>query len=274
MSLVAFYFGFGVMLSQFAHTFFSMRTYEQKQVRALEWFPGFSREDPDPETPGPDTLEELHPNPDESLHPLLPPNVLKEYQWDPAEAGTHVERVGDRLGIRYPAWMRGRSGWEPPKPSRLAERVARGLGLQATNLVYCYVLSVFYGVLAFLVVDLGVPSIDGFTRPLLLRLGLTFGLLLAFSFFFVGSSITEILIEATLVINSIAFLSTNFLNPGTVFGLAQSADAAVLTIVLHWLTVRFAEDELSLGKLEPAIYVAVAFGYSELGFLYLVLPTF
>lgn len=274
MWLVALYFGFGVMLSQFSHTYFSANTYEQKQVRALEWLPGFARKDPDPETPGPDTLEELHPNPDESIHPLVPPKALKEYQWDPSGASSSVEKVADSLGIRYPNWMRERRGWEPPRLSKSAEVVARNLGLQATNLVYCYVLSVVYGVIAFVVVLFAVPSFDSFTRPLLLRLGLTFGLLLAFSFLFVGSSITEILIESTLVINSIAFLSTSFLDPGTVFGLAQSADAAVLTIVLHWLTVRFSEGQLSLGKLEPAIYVAIAFGYSELGFLYLVLPTF
>jgi hypothetical protein len=274
MWLVALYFGFGVMLCQFSHTYFSMRTYEQKQVRALEWLPEFSRKDPDSETSGPDTLEELHPNPDDSIHPLIPPNELKEYQWDPSQASAYVESAGDALELRYPNWLRERRGWEPPTPSKAAEAVARHLGLQATNLVYCYVLSVLYGAVAFLIVLFGVPSFDSFTRPLLLRLGLTFGLLLAFSFLFVGSSITEILIEATLVINSVAFISTEFLNPGTVFGLAQSADAAVLTIVLHWLTVRFSEDELSLGQLEPAIYVAVAFGYSELGFLYLVLPTF
>lgn len=44
--VIALYFGFGLLLVQFLHTIHSAGTYGQKQVRALEYLPNFSRADP------------------------------------------------------------------------------------------------------------------------------------------------------------------------------------------------------------------------------------
>lgn len=111
--LVALYFGIGVGLTQLLHTHYAHRSYHQKEVRWLEWVPGFSRSDP----PFP-----------ERIQPLWPPWDLPPLQLPFTE--------------------------EKPRLRRAAEV----LGLHATNLVYCYAMSVVYGVLAIVVVLLVVPA--------------------------------------------------------------------------------------------------------------------
>lgn len=243
---LALYFGFGVALTQLMHTYFAADYYGQKQVRFLEKLPGFSREDPDPDDPDkPDSLRDLMPPGKDTIHPLWPPWELQVYQW------------------------------QPPEEKQFIHKVALTLGLQATNLVYCTAMAIAYGVTATLVVWWVIPSPTTFTEGLVLYLVMIFGLLLVFSFYFVGSSVTGILIEGSLALNVIAFLASNFVDPIIVLSLATFGDGLITTGLIAWLQARFSEDNgLRLGNLSPLIYVMVSFGYSELVFFLSLLPEF
>lgn len=146
--LIAAYFGIGVAIPQALHTYYASEKYNQKFVPALELLvPGFSRKDPH-------SLHWLQRQGGNSTHPLVPPWKLKSYQILP-----------------------------PPYNTGLKYKFATVIGLQGTNLVYCYLMSILYGLIGFYVVRNYIHPVTNVTRSTMVYFSLIFVPLLFFRCF-------------------------------------------------------------------------------------------
>lgn len=214
--VIAAYFGIGVFLTQAFHTAHAASTYGQKEVRWLEWIPGFSRRDPDDP---------------ELVRPPFPPQRLPYLQMDP----------------RCVPWY------------------ARWLGLHATNLFYCYVMSVAYGLLATVVVRYWVPSLSEVTLGALLQFAVTFALLHVFSFVFVGSGVTNTLLEGNLAFNVLVltFLAHDILTYANAIGLLQFGAALTIGPLVFWLHFQYDKGHIDYGNFMPMYYVIIPVLYAE-----------
>lgn len=218
--LVALYFGVGVGLTQLLHTYYAHRSYHQKEVRWLEWLPGFSREDP----PFP-----------ERVQPLWRP-------WDlpPLQLPYTTEKT----------WLR---------------RVAEVLGLHATNLVYCYLASLAYAVLATVVVLLVVPAEPDLSARGVAMVVAGFGGLLAASFLGVGSSWAVVTLEGNFVLNALLLAwgvpTFPFTTVVTVFAVAITITAAALGA---WVSFHVSRGVVKYGNLiAPVVFAVGSFVFSE-----------
>lgn len=214
--LIGAYFGIGVFLTQAFHTAHAASNYGQKEVRWLEWIPGFSRRDPDDP---------------ELVRPPFPPWKLPYLQMDP----------------RCVPWY------------------AKVMGLHATNLFYCYVMSAVYGVLATVVVRYWVPSLTEVTLPALVQFASVFAALHVFSFAFVGSGVTNTLLEGNLAFNVLvlALLSTSLLSYGEAIGVLQFGAALTVGPLVFWLHFQYDQGHIDYGNFIPMYYVIVPVLYSE-----------
>lgn len=234
---IALYFGVGVFLVQAFHTFNAATTYGQKQVRWLEWRWPFRRF-LGREGPATDQQEER-------FRPLKRPYSLP--------------------------WNLPNHQMPPVKTTR----PYRLLGLQATNLHYCYVLSVVYGIVASLSIRFLVPEPAGISaRFILLFIGVV-GVLLLFSFLAVGSGLEITVLESNLAFNALILVTLNrhILEYATAVNVLQLVVALVAAPLVFWLTFQYEEGNLGYGNFMPAYYVLLSILYSEffvlvLGLLY------
>lgn len=230
--IIAIYFGIGVMLPQLLHTYYASDKYGQKFVPALEFLvPKFSRSDPP-------SVSWLQRHEADSPHPLVPPWKLKSYQILP-----------------------------PPYNGGMTYKVAKLFGLHATNLVYCYVMSIVYGVIGGYVVLRFVHPLETVTRGTMIYFIAVFAPLLFFSLFFVGWSRTEIGIELIVVVNVIVLMVITPLTQGAVLTFATFGEGPIIAGLFHWLHT---EGEPLIGP--SGAYVVFSVGFAEMGALFLLLP--
>lgn len=230
--VIALYFGVGLFIVQFLHTIHSAATYGQKQVRALEHLPNFSRTDP------PSGWKR-------SFRPFKRP-----FQWP---------------------WNTPVYQMDRPHVTRLH----RFFGLQYTNLYYCYMAAVLYGVVGTAVARFVIPPLTNVTFSSLLLLGVTFALLHTVSTFLVGSGFAITLLEGNLMFNTfiLLVLQGDILSYSNSVGLLQFGAALTVGPLVFWLHFQYNEQLLRFGNLFAFYYVLVPVLYSEffvlaLGLLY------
>jgi len=220
------------MLPQLLHTYYASEKYHQKFVPALEFLtPKFSRSDPP-------SVSWLQRQEVDSIHPLFPPWKLKSYQMLP-----------------------------PPYNRDLKYKISKALGLHATNLVYCYLMSVVYGILGSYVVFRFVHPLETVTRGTMIRFLVIFTPLLGFSLFIVGWSRTEIGIELIVIVNVIVLMVVDPLSQGAVLTFATFGEGPIIAGLFHWLQT---EGEPLIGP--SGAYVVFSVGFAEMGALFLLLP--
>ena len=230
--VIAAYFGIGLFLVQFMHTFHASSTYGQKQVRGLEYLPNFSRMDP------PEGWEQ-------TFRPLERPFQLP---------------------------------WNVPIYQMQREHVTplhRLVGLHATNLYYCYLVSVLYGLLGGMLLWALVPDLATVTWGALVAIGIVFAGLHMFSFALVGSGFTNTLLEGTLMFNVLVLLilSGGQIEYTTAISLLQFGAALTVGPLVFWLHFQYNEGLLRFGNLFAFYYILVPVLYAEffvlaLGLLY------
>lgn len=244
---IAVYFSVGVVLAQWFHTLHAAAVYHQKEVRALEWLPWFSRRDPD--DPGNVRLF------------WIPAGIL------PDREQTTISSFADQ------ATLDQRATWPSQLPpiqcdlDRLPSSLRpmfRLVGLQATNLYYCFVAALLYGAITFGVV-FWLPSLADVTFPTLLLYGVAFGGLHAFSFFLVGSSVALTLIEGLLAFNSVilSLLLSDVLSYNTATGLLQFSAALIVGPLVFWLHFQNDRGHIEYGNFISMYYIIVPILYAE-----------
>lgn len=251
--VIAAYFGLGAILIQLFHTIHSEKTYGQKQVRALDWLSWFSREDP------------AHPN-------------RVKLSWWPIGSHNKQRRVTEFSetdeAVRWPSRLPEIQIQRDEIPARW-----RGLfevfGLQATNLYYCYSMSVLYGGLSILVVYYLVPSLSPITILRLTLFGLLFAILHLISFFFVGSSVAITLLEGNLAFNTLVLvaLTGGLLSYGDAVSVLQFGAALTVGPLVFWLHFQYDKGHIDYGNFLPIYYIIVPILYSEFFVLLLGLHT-
>lgn len=254
--VIAVYFGLGAMLIQLFHTIHSEKTYGQKQVRALDWLPWFSREDP------------KHPN-------------LVKLSWWPI--GNHDEEQRRATAFLNDDW-----NGQAQRPSELPEIQTQRediperwrdffvfFGLQATNLYYCYFMSVVYGILGIVVVYYLVPSLSPITILRLTLFGVFFAILHGFSFLFVGSSVALTLLEGNLSFNTLVLVAlvSELLSYGDAVSVLQFGAALTVGPLVFWLHFQYDKGHIEYGNFLAIYYIIVPILYSEFFVLLLGLQT-
>lgn len=199
----------------------------------------------------------------------------------------YAHRSYHQKGVRLLEWIPGFSREDPAVPERIRplwrpwdlppeqmpytpkksrrRRAVELLGLQATNVVYCYVLSVVYAVLAVVVVSLAVPAEPGISTRSVLLVVSGFGGLVAFSFLAVGTSWAVVTLEGNLVLNTLllswAIPTFQFTTVVTVFAVAITITAAALGA---WVSFQTSRGVVEYGNLvAPIVFAVGSFVYSE-----------
>lgn len=226
-TVVALYYGFGMLLIQFSHTAHSSTTYGQKRIRFLEWnipFLKFSdRKDPD-------TAEQK-----KSFRPFKKPFVLPwdlpHYQMDPEESNS----------------------------------VYRFFGLHATNLYFAYVFSAIFGVFCYVAMKYVVifehqPSIWNISSFLIVSFSL-----IGISFYFVGSGVENTLLEANLAIDALVLLGLqhNIINFQTAVPILQLFVAIFGVPLIFWLNFQLKEGNIHGGNFSSIYHLILSILYAE-----------
>lgn len=210
----------------------------------------------------------------------------------------YAHRSYHQKEVRWFEWLPGFSREDPPFPGRVrplwppwdlpplqlpyradktrVRRAAEVLGLHATNLVYCYAMSVAYAALAATVVLLFVPSDPDLSARGVGLVVASFGGLVAFSFLAVGSSWAVVTLEGNLVLNTLllawAVPAVAFTTVLTVFAVAVTITAAALGA---WVSFHVSRGVVDYGNLLPPVAFAVgSFVYSEVAVLLALYATY
>lgn len=254
-AILAGYVAVGLLLIQFMHTLHAQRTYMQKQVRGLEWVSWFEREDPD--------------------HA----DQVRLFWF-----GGSADEAGENHRLQDFAADENQSDGDPRVPAELPEiqqelddvpRLVRWpfetLGMHATNLYYCYVMSIVYAVGAFVIVWRLAPSLATVSLITLMSFTGVFVVLHLFSLFFVGSSITLTLLEGNLAFNALV-LALRFgeqIPYQTAVGVLQFGAALTVAPLVFWLQFQYDQGHIRYSNFLSMYYIIVPILYSE--FLVLVL---
>lgn len=245
----AIYFGIGIFISQSLHTLYTQRNSHQKKVPIFEqitWlgdvgerrnipilksFPDVSRYiDPHP-------AEKLEPHNGVSTHPLLRPWKLPHFQ---------------RPSPPYQeSWK-----YKTAKLNRL-------LGLQATNIFYCYVASLLIGVLSIIILRYGLETPASFNRTNVSLIFFLFGALIVISWEFVGSSFAQLAIESTLSLNSIVLITSQVASVGIAVSLLGLGATIAIAGLINWMSEVRKDEEFDRGNLVAGYYALGSFIYAE-----------
>lgn len=244
--VIALYFGIGVFLNQLFHTVHAEKTYFQKQVRGLEWISWFSRDEP--KHPSQIKLSwwpvNSHEDEQRGLSRFTDDDLNEEAFW-PSQL-PEIQLQKESIPKR----------WRP---------LFEHFGLQATNLYYCYIMAVFYGVVSFLVIYFLVPSLSPMTIPRLTLFGIFFGLLHVFSFLLVGSSVALTLLEGNIAFNTLVLvaLRSSLLSYGDAVSVLQFGAALTIGPLVFWLHFQYDEGHIKYGNFLTIYYIIVPILYSE-----------
>lgn len=254
-SPIAGYFGLGLFLVQSLHTVHAAQTYYQKQVRLLERLIGwFEREDPS------------------SLN-----RVWLSWLPDLTNRDARQRRLDGfgsdpRNTVRVPWELDPVQQETDPLPRPLA-LLFKTFGLHATNLYYCFFMSVVYGVLGYVAVR-QFPSLTAVTLRSVVLVVTGFAALHFFSWYAVGSSIVLTILEGNLAFN---VLVLSALNHGTItmtetVGLLQFGAALVIAPLVFWLQFQRTQGNIQYGQFLSFYNVMAPILYAE--FVVLVLSLY
>ncbi len=243
--IISLYFSTGVALTQLLHTKFSHDTFGQKEVLLLEAIPGFSREPPIKEE-------------------------SKRGRWGNHPQATEELRDFGLISPLFPPWKLPHIQLKEEKTPMFLKMV----GLHATNLVYCYIMSIFYGVLAFFIVRGFLPIFEQITSYIIIEYASVMIFLLVFSFFAVGGGIST-LIEGGIAFNAfiLTLLASGIISYQASFQILQFGAALTVGPIIFWLNFQREKGNIEYGSLIQAYYVLIPILYSEflvllLGLLY------
>lgn len=226
---VAVYFSIGVCFAQLSHTIYSSLQFHNKRVRVLGWFPWFERE-----------IE-----PDDLKSRLLSwmPSSSANASW-PSELPAFQQSVSE-----IPSYL---------------QNIPQKLGLHSTNIYYCIVLSVVYGVLSFSLLW-SYPTVQFDRWTTVIPLCLIFLFFLAFSFIVVGSSLALFVIEGGLTYNSFVLLAmyNGIVDEQTILSLLQFGGIIIVSSLIFWLNLQRSEDRLGYGNFGPAFFIILNLLYVE-----------
>ena len=226
--IIAVYFGVGVGMIQILHSTHSKRIFGQKMVPVLEMIPGFSRRDP--------SQKKLI-----SLHWL---NISQLHRLPTGDSQTSIDDFVEKEPEEKDNNESPRLPKSLPPLQYNPEDLPRGikipfkhLGLQATNLYYCYFMSIFYGFCSYLV--LRSLSLEGGAIGLnqILQLVGIFSSLLIFSALFVGASAAVTTLETNITFNTIILITifNGVINYQIAVTLYQFVAALTISPLVFWL---------------------------------------
>jgi hypothetical protein len=228
--IIALYFAVGAGFAQISHTIHASSMYGNKRVRVLEsyvrWF----------------------------------------------ERNKVVESF-DELKLKFLPGSQSEANW----PSQLPEvqqntesvpdtyqRIFTALGLQATNIYYCVAASIMYSIISFVVLILYEVNFSSLISTFALLL--IYILLMAVSFFGVGSSILIIITEFGMIFNSYALipLSKEIISPSLCLSVLQIGGLITISAYIFWLNFQKENDKIDYQNLGSVYFVILHIIYNEL----------
>lgn len=246
---IALYYGIGVMLSQALHTLYTQRNAHQKKVPIFEQIASIGRIGRDRDVPGlrrfpdlsryvdPHPVEKLEPDTGLSTHPLLKPWKMPYFQRSP------------------PPYEQS---WK-----YTTAKLTRALGLQATNVLYCYLAAAVVGIVSVLFLRFMVTTPSSFDRANVAVIFVSFGGLLVVSWEVVGSSFAQLAIESTLALNSIVLITSGVAGPRVAVSLLGLGATIAIAGLLNWMGEVRDDGEFDRGNLVAGYYALGSFIYAE-----------
>jgi len=246
---IALYYGIGVAISQLLHTGYTHRNVPQKKVPIFEHItivgglgrrynlpllrrlPDISR------YVDPSSIEAIAPQSGLSSHPFLKPWKMRYFQRPSPPYSTSWKYMTARLN--------------------------RMLGLQATNLVYCYLAALIFGGLSVIILRFFLPSPESFTPRTVARIFMTLGALIILSWELVGSSFAQLSIESTLALNTVVLITIQVGGVAIASSLLGLGATIAIAGLINWMSEVREEDEFDRGNLIAGYYAVGSFIYAE-----------